>query len=55
MNWQNNPYTLPLVLSGAAAALVALLAWRRRPAPGARSLALMLFSTAIWALAYGGL
>ncbi|MFA4932279.1 MAG: histidine kinase N-terminal 7TM domain-containing protein [Caldisericia bacterium] len=34
---QATPYTLPLLVAAAISAVVAVLAWRRRPSPGARA------------------
>ncbi|MBU2610874.1 MAG: hypothetical protein KJ606_08015 [Chloroflexi bacterium] len=38
MNWQYAPYVLPLIIAAIILAAVVLLAWRRRPAPGAATL-----------------
>jgi diguanylate cyclase (GGDEF)-like protein/PAS domain S-box-containing protein len=51
---QPNPYSLPLLLSAAIAAGVAAIAWRRRAAPGARPLALLMLGLGIWAGGYAG-
>jgi len=37
LNIQATPYTLPLLAAAAISAAVAVLAWRRRPSPGARA------------------
>jgi PAS domain S-box-containing protein len=49
-DWQNTPFTLPLVLSGLLCGWVAYVAWRRRAVPGAAPLALLLAALAAWAL-----
>ena len=52
MHWQFPPYIWPLMIAGTAALVLALLAWRRRPAPGAVSLALLLLAAAEWSGCY---
>ena len=52
MTWQFNPYIIPSLLSAIIAFIVAYSAWRRRGVPGAISLALLMLSAGIWALAY---
>lgn len=52
MQWQNSPYAVALVLTAAAACIVVLLAWRRRPAPGAWPTVLLMLAVAQWSLAY---
>jgi PAS domain S-box-containing protein len=52
MNLQFNPYIIPSLLSAIVAFVVAYAAWRRRGVPGAVSLALMMLSAGVWALAY---
>jgi PAS domain S-box-containing protein len=49
-DWQNTPFTLPLLLSGLLCGWVAYVAWRRRAVPGAAPLALLLAALAAWAL-----
>ena len=46
------PYVFALVISGAAAIYVSIVAWGRRSAPGARPLAILGGSIAIWSLTY---
>jgi PAS domain S-box-containing protein len=46
------PYVLALVGAAVVSAAVALFAWRRRPAPGALPLALMMLAAAEWSLTY---
>ena len=45
-------YTPMLILSAAASLMLAAAAWRRRPAPGAKSLAAMMAAGAFWGIAY---
>lgn len=52
MPMQTNPYVIPLILSALLSALLAVLAWRRRPAPGAVTLALLMVALGGWAVAY---
>src|SRR3954452_24278628 len=49
-DWQNTPFTLPLLLSGLLCGWVAYAAWRRRAVPGAAPVALLLAALAGWAL-----
>lgn len=46
-------YTWVLFLAAMFAMAIAIMAWRRRKAPGATSLAVMSFGQAFWALCYG--
>jgi PAS domain S-box-containing protein len=52
MALQINPYSILSILSAITAFSVAIIAWKRRAVPGAISLALMLVSAGVWALAY---
>ncbi len=52
MQLQINPYAGLLVISALVSALLALLAWRRRPAPGATALAVLMLALALWATGY---
>jgi PAS domain S-box-containing protein len=52
MHWQFTPYTLPLLIATATSAAIALFAWRRRSAPGAKALALLMLAVAEWSLGY---
>ena len=52
MQWQSSPYALALVLTAVAAGIVVLLAWRRRPAPGAWPTVFLMLGVAEWSLAY---
>ena len=49
-DWQNTPFTLPLLLSGLLCGWVAYVAWRRRAVPAAVPTALLLAALAAWAL-----
>jgi len=51
-HWQYTPYILPLLASAAISAVLALYAWRRRPAPGATAFALLMLAVAVWSLGY---
>jgi PAS domain S-box-containing protein len=46
--WQASPYTIPFALTSLLCVVVALVAWRRRPAPGAAELVWLLVSCAQW-------
>ena len=52
MTWQFTPYTVPLLLTSAVLAGLAVLAWRRRPAPGAKAASVLLAAVAWWTFAY---
>ncbi len=52
MHWQYTHYVLPLVIATAMSAVLALFAWRRRPASGAAPLALLMLAVAVWTLGY---
>ena len=52
MHWQYNPYVLPLVITAAISAALALSAWRRRPAAGATSFVWLMLAVAEWSLGY---
>jgi hypothetical protein len=49
MQLQINPYAGLLVTSALVSALLAVLAWRRRPAPGAAAMAVLMVALALWA------
>jgi signal transduction histidine kinase/CheY-like chemotaxis protein len=49
-DWQNTPFTLPLLLSGLLCGWVAYVGWRRRAVPGAAPFALLMAALAGWAL-----
>ena len=48
----NLDYALTLIISTAISAAIALIAWRRRAAPGASGLALLMLSLTVWSLTY---
>jgi PAS domain S-box-containing protein len=50
--WQFNPYALLLAVSALVAGVVAVYAWRRRPAPGSIPLVLLGLGAAVWSLGY---
>ncbi len=52
MQWQFNPYAGLLVISAVLSAVLAVIAWRRRPAPGATSMAMLMAAMSLWAGAY---
>src|SRR5581483_6342936 len=52
MRWQSTPYALPLLIASVASAGMAILAWRRRRAPGAIIFMVMELSVAEWTLGY---
>ncbi len=52
MDWQYTPYVFPLILVVAFSLGVAFFAYRRRPAPGAVPLTVLMLAVGWWALAY---
>jgi PAS domain S-box-containing protein len=54
MYLQSTLYVLILVVAAAVSAALALYVWRRRPAPGATPLALLMLAVAVWSLGYAG-
>jgi PAS domain S-box-containing protein len=52
MHWQINPYALLLFASALVSGMVAVYAWRRRPAPGSIPLTLLGLGAAVWSLGY---
>jgi hypothetical protein len=52
MHWQFNPYVPHLVVAAGASVIVALLALRRRPNPGALALAATMLAAAWYGLGY---
>ncbi|MFO7679051.1 MAG: histidine kinase N-terminal 7TM domain-containing protein [Chloroflexota bacterium] len=54
MNWQNTlVYTIPLFTAAALSAVLAVLAWRRRPRSGSVPFALYMIASGLWCFAYG--
>ncbi len=52
MRWQFTVYVIPLIAAVAVMAAIALYAWRRRPATGATSLALLMLAGSEYSLGY---
>jgi PAS domain S-box-containing protein len=52
MYLQSTLYVLILVVAAAVSAALAFYVWRRRPAPGAMPLALLMLAVAVWSLGY---
>ncbi|HEX5692682.1 MAG TPA: histidine kinase N-terminal 7TM domain-containing protein [Roseiflexaceae bacterium] len=52
MQWQYTPFALPLAASALTCILLAIYAWRRRPAPGATIFVVMMLSVAEWTFGY---
>ncbi len=50
--FQYTPYLIPILLSAITATIVATIAWRRRSASGAVSLAAMMLAVVVWSLGY---
>lgn len=50
MNWQSNPYAMPLLIAACIAASLALFAWRQRraQAPASVSFSLLMLALAPW-------
>jgi PAS domain S-box-containing protein len=52
VHWQFTLYVIPVIASAIVSATVAFFLWRRRPAPGATALSLLMLAVAQWSLAY---
>src|SRR5262245_50353672 len=52
MRWQDTPYVVPLLIAAATSTVLAIHAWRRRPAPGALSFVVMMLAVTEWTLGY---
>lgn len=52
MHWQFTPYGFPMLASALISVLLAIAAWRRRPAPGALPFCLLMLAMAEWSTAY---
>ena len=50
MHWQYTPYVLPLVITAAISAGIALVVWRRRRVPGAVPFLLVMLAVVEWSL-----
>jgi PAS domain S-box-containing protein len=48
VRWQYTPYALLLLTAAVVSCIVALLAWRRRQAPGAKPLVWLMLSSIVW-------
>jgi GAF domain-containing protein/PAS domain-containing protein len=53
MDWRLIPYSLPLLLTAALSATIALYSWRRRHNPAIVPFALLMAAIAVWLLGYG--
>src|SRR5262249_16748567 len=49
-DWQNTPFTLPLLLTGLLCGWVAYVGWRRRAVPGGAHFAVLMAALGGWAL-----
>jgi PAS domain S-box-containing protein/putative nucleotidyltransferase with HDIG domain len=52
MSWQNNPFSIILLIGVFILAFTAFLAWRRRPMAGARTFTLLMLAMMEWVFAY---
>ncbi len=52
MHWHFTPYVLLMVVAVVVSAMVALVAWRRRPVPGATPFCFLMLAVSEWSLAY---
>ena len=52
MQWQFNPYALPLFVSASLSLMLAVLAWRRRPTPGATTITVLMLAMVLWCVTY---
>jgi hypothetical protein len=52
VSWQHNPYVISLLAAAVVAMAGSLFSFRRRPAPGAAVLAVLLLMVAQWTLGY---
>jgi PAS domain S-box-containing protein len=52
MHLHYNPYIVPLITAATISVVLALFAWRRRPAPGLTSFILLVLSVVEWSLGY---
>ncbi len=52
MHWQLTSYTFPVLASAVISSALALAAWYRRPAPGAKPLSLLMLAMTVWSLGY---
>jgi PAS domain S-box-containing protein len=52
MQWQEDPYTTPLLVAATITLGLAVFAWRRRSAPGATAFVVLMLGVALWSLTY---
>lgn len=52
MNWQNNPFSIVLMIGVFLLLFIALPAWRRRPIAGAKTFTVLMLAMAGWIFAY---
>jgi signal transduction histidine kinase len=52
MNGESAPFVLSLLLAAGLSALLAYIAWRRRPAPGATAVTVLMVTAMIWSVGY---
>lgn len=52
MSWQFTPYAVPLLAAVVTSVLLALYAWRRRPAPGVVPFVVLMLAVAVWSSGY---
>lgn len=52
VHWQYTPYILPLASTAVVSVILVHFAWRRRPAPGAVLLALLMLAVTVWLAGY---
>ena len=52
MDWRYTPYIWPVIIAGVISGSIAIVAWKRRPAPGATAFALLMLSVTEWSLLY---
>jgi len=48
MHWHFTPYVLLMVVAVVVSAMVALVAWRRRPVPGATPFCFLMLAVSEW-------
>jgi len=52
MAWQWTPYTIPLIVTAAISAMLAVFVWQRRFAPSSTPFVLLILAVAEWSLGY---
>ncbi len=53
VSWQDTPYAFPLIFTAFVSAMLAVVMWPRRRAPGGREATGLMIALTIWSLAYG--